>query len=217
MTPAFDPLERIAFLEREVARLRKGEECHVARPGEGTYECRHDNLCAACRLRSAEARANRTSYTVGETEWAHRIANAEQKAEEAREARDEAEQENVKLKEEFLRLRVETGRHRRAAALSEERALTAEERLERVTHERDQERKVFEQAMAEAQTEAAHRIAVAERRYLDAEAECAEMRALLADAHRELATIEAITVSPSGVDGLMELVNRIGQKLEASK
>lgn len=34
-----------------------------------------------------------------------------------------------------------------------ERALTAEERLERVTHERDQERKVFEQAMAEAQTD----------------------------------------------------------------
>ena len=50
-----------------------------------------------------------------------------------------------------------------------------------------------------------------------AEDECAEMRVLLADAHRELATIEAITVSPSGVDGLMELVNRICQKLEASK
>lgn len=50
-----------------------------------------------------------------------------------------------------------------------------------------------------------------------AEDECAEMRVLLADAHRELATIEAITVSPSGVDGLMELVNRIGQKLESSK
>ncbi|NBW09321.1 MAG: hypothetical protein EBR82_14980 [Caulobacteraceae bacterium] len=50
-----------------------------------------------------------------------------------------------------------------------------------------------------------------------AEDECAEMRAMLADAHRELATIEAITVSPSGVDGLIELVNRIGQKLESSK
>jgi hypothetical protein len=50
-----------------------------------------------------------------------------------------------------------------------------------------------------------------------AEDECAEMRVLLADAHRELATIEAITVSPSGVDGLMELVNRMGQKLEADK
>ena len=34
-----------------------------------------------------------------------------------------------------------------------ERALTAEERLERVTHERDQERTVFEQAMTEAQTD----------------------------------------------------------------
>lgn len=50
-----------------------------------------------------------------------------------------------------------------------------------------------------------------------AEEECAALRALLVDAHRELATIEAITVSPSGVDGLVELVNRIGQKLESSK
>lgn len=46
---------------------------------------------------------SRTTYTVGETEWAMRVANAE------------------------------------------ERALTAEERLERVTRERDQERTVFEQ------------------------------------------------------------------------
>ena len=50
-----------------------------------------------------------------------------------------------------------------------------------------------------------------------AEEECAALRALLVDAHRELATIEAITVSPSGVDGLIELVHRIGQKLESSK
>lgn len=104
-------------------------------------------------LAYVEELEGRVTYTVGETEWAHRIANAEQKEEEAREERDEAECENVKLREEFLRLRVETGRHRRAAALSEERALTAEERLERVTHERDQERKVFEQAMSEAQTD----------------------------------------------------------------
>ena len=85
MTASFDPLERIAFLEREVVRLRKGEECHVARPGEGTYECRHDNLCAACRLRSAEARANRESYTIGETEWAQRIATLEHMLSEERE------------------------------------------------------------------------------------------------------------------------------------
>ena len=54
-------------------------------------------------------------------------------------------------------------------------------------------------------------------RVRELEAECAALRALLVDAHRELATIEAITVSPSGVDGLIELVNRIGQKLESSK
>ena len=89
---------RIAFLEREVARLRKGEECHVARPGEGTYECRHDNLCAACRLRSAEARANRTTYTVGETEWANRIAVAEQRFVDEYDARKAAGREIAELK-----------------------------------------------------------------------------------------------------------------------
>lgn len=117
MTPAFDPLERIAFLEREVARLRKGEECHVARPGEGTYECRHDNLCAACRLRSAEARANRTSYTVGETEAAHRIAVAEQR-----------------FVDEYDRRKAAC----RVIDDLEEQVLTYKERLERVTRERDE-------------------------------------------------------------------------------
>lgn len=67
MRPAFDPIERIAFLEREVKRLREGEECHVARPGEGTYECRHDNQCAACRLRSAEWRVQ-NAFTRGAEE-----------------------------------------------------------------------------------------------------------------------------------------------------
>lgn len=71
--------------------------------------CVYDDIPAL--LAYVDDLEGRTSYTVGETEWAHRIANAE------------------------------------------ERALTAEERLERVTRERDQERKVFERAMAEAQTD----------------------------------------------------------------
>jgi len=37
---------------------------------------------------------------------------------------------------------------------------------------------------------------------------------LLREAHKELATIEAITVSPSDTDGLIDLVNRIGTFLE---
>jgi hypothetical protein len=46
-------------------------------------------ICEKCEALSAlidgyrrerdEARANRVTYTVGETEWAHRIANAEQR------------------------------------------------------------------------------------------------------------------------------------------
>ena len=43
----------------EVERLRAGEECHVSHPGEGTYECRHDRICPACRLRHAEAEVER--------------------------------------------------------------------------------------------------------------------------------------------------------------
>jgi hypothetical protein len=42
--------------------LRRGEECHVARPGEGTQECAvHDGAkgCPACRLRLAEAEVER--------------------------------------------------------------------------------------------------------------------------------------------------------------
>jgi hypothetical protein len=54
---ALDAAERrIAELEAEVARLREGEECHVARPGEGTYECNVDSPCPACRLREAVQR-----------------------------------------------------------------------------------------------------------------------------------------------------------------
>ena len=37
---------------------------------------------------------------------------------------------------------------------------------------------------------------------------------LLREAHKELATIEAITVSPSDTDGLIDMVNRIGTFLE---
>jgi hypothetical protein len=38
----------------EIERLREGVECHIARPGEGTYECNINKPCPACRLRVAE-------------------------------------------------------------------------------------------------------------------------------------------------------------------
>lgn len=41
----------IGLLREENERLRHGEECHVARPGEGTYECRTDAPCLACKVR----------------------------------------------------------------------------------------------------------------------------------------------------------------------
>jgi len=48
----------------------------------------------------------------------------------------------------------------------------------------------------------------------EASEELGKAMGLLREAYRELATIEAITVSPSGVDGLLELVNRIGTYLK---
>lgn len=55
-------VNRRAGLENERAallRLRDTDECWVARPGEGTLECRHDRLCPTCRVRNAEAEAAR--------------------------------------------------------------------------------------------------------------------------------------------------------------
>ena len=45
----------LAILQNEIDRLKEGTECHVARPGEGTYECNINKPCPACRLRVAEA------------------------------------------------------------------------------------------------------------------------------------------------------------------
>ena len=61
----------LAAAEREIARLREGVECHVARPGEGTYECRVDAPCPACRLREAERERDeeREKARKWETSW----------------------------------------------------------------------------------------------------------------------------------------------------
>ncbi len=43
----FDRDEVIKFLKVQVQLA----PCLVSRPGEGTYECRHDNLCRVCEWR----------------------------------------------------------------------------------------------------------------------------------------------------------------------
>jgi hypothetical protein len=77
----------------------------------------------------------RVTYTVGETEWAHRIAVAEQR-----------------FVDEYDRRKAAC----RVIDELEEQALTYKERLEQCEHERDQERTVFEQAVTEAQTDNMH-------------------------------------------------------------
>ena len=90
---------------------------------------REDVLALLAYIEELEGR---TSYTVGETEWAHRIANAEQR-----------------LADEYIRRRAAC----RVIDELEEQALTCRERLEQCEHELEQQAKVWEQAMAEAQTD----------------------------------------------------------------
>lgn len=47
----------------------------------------------------------------------------------------------------------------------------------------------------------------------DARSELEGLRSLIAEAHRELSTIEAITVSPSDTDGLLDLVRRLKEAM----
>ena len=91
-------------------------------------DAREDVLALLAYIEELESRV---TYTVGETEWAHRIAVAEQR-----------------FVDEYDRRKASNLRN----AMLEERALTAEERLEQCEHELEQQARVWEQAMAEAQT-----------------------------------------------------------------
>jgi hypothetical protein len=62
-----------------------------------------EQLAQAERERD-EARANRASYTIGETEWAHRIAVAEQRFVDEYDARKAAEREIAELKARIVTL-----------------------------------------------------------------------------------------------------------------
>lgn len=98
--------------------------------------------------------------------------------------------------------------------------------LERMTKERDEAQAIAKQyeldwyaAKSEFGTAMAKMrdaLRAAEKRELEALAELDEaraelksLRALIDEAHRELSTIEAITVSPSDTDGLIDLVRRL--------
>ena len=79
--------------------------------------------------------------------------------------------------------------------------------------ERDKAREEREDAR-ETVTKAHEALRAAEKREMAAVQELDEALALLREAHRELSCIEAITVSPTSVDGLLDLVNRMHAFLE---
>jgi len=74
--------------------------------------------------------------------------------------------------------------------------------------ERDKAREELDDAR-ESVTKAHEALRAAEKREIEAVQELDEAAALLREAHRELSSIEAITVSPTGVDGLLDLANRM--------
>lgn len=77
-----------------------------------------------------------------------------------------------------------------------------------VRRERDSAREERDDALASCE-KLREALRAAEKRELEAVQELDEATALLREAHRELSCIEAITVSPTGVDGLLDLVNRM--------
>lgn len=105
----------------------------------------------------------------------------------------------------------DAARRERDEALEENEILRAREEGEpwasaKIRRERD-----------EALTKAEKAVAVqraAEQRELAALAALDEAKKLLREAHAELATIEAITVSPTPVDGLLDLLRRMYDFLE---
>ena len=79
--------------------------------------------------------------------------------------------------------------------------------------ERDKAREERDDAR-ETVTKAHEALRAAEKREMAAVQELDEAAALLREAYRELSCIEAITVSPTSVDGLLDLVNRMHAFLE---
>lgn len=77
-----------------------------------------------------------------------------------------------------------------------------------ILRERDKAREERDDAR-EAITKAHEALRAAEKREMEAVQELDEAAALLREAYRELSCIEAITVSPTNVDGLLDLVNRV--------
>ena len=57
-----DNLDAVAGLIDHMKSSIEDAPCLVARPGELTYECRHDNPCRVCEWRKATTRALREEW-----------------------------------------------------------------------------------------------------------------------------------------------------------
>ena len=102
-----------------------------------------------------------------------------------------------------------------ADCLTRDRVRVCESCLyERTARERDELRAEVERQKRDIRVLQASNDAKLEQ-WRRAERDLADAHALLRECHRELATIEAITVSPSDTDGLLNLVRRVCAALEA--
>jgi hypothetical protein len=57
-------LEDLKDLVDDLQSAIENAPCLVARPGELTYECRHDNLCRVCEWRNETTRALRKEWGI---------------------------------------------------------------------------------------------------------------------------------------------------------
>jgi len=68
-----DPTWNDLFDRDAVIKFLKGQvqmaPCLVSRPGEGTYECRHDNLCRVCEWRRDVHNALTKEWHIEEGIW----------------------------------------------------------------------------------------------------------------------------------------------------
>jgi len=128
--------------------------------------------------------------------------------------RDEARAEVERLKSERDEANQWRERHSKDAAAYSEQSQKNWERAKEAERERDEARAQVERQKRDIRVLEASNDAKLEQ-WRRAERDLADAHALLRECHRELATIEAITVSPSDTDGLLNLVRRVGAALEA--
>ena len=69
ITERDDTLEHVSELVGHLKRAIQGAPCLVARPGEDTYECRHDSPCRVCQWRQGVSQGLAEEWGLPDGIW----------------------------------------------------------------------------------------------------------------------------------------------------